>query len=225
RKSGMKALFLWERDQKTDYRAIFDEAATGQTLSLEHIVYFGTDGWTRMIARGTDVPETNITANDVTNIQYTSGTTASPKGVLLTHHNLVNNASIIASGMKITEHDKISAPVPLYHCFGCVGGTLISVVTGATLILPAPTFDALATMEAMAEEHATIIYGVPTMFIAELEHPAFPRFNFSSLRTGIMAGAPCPIEVMKRVVHEMHCPEMTIVYGQTETSPVITMSS
>jgi fatty-acyl-CoA synthase len=225
RKSGMKALFLWERDQKTDYRAIFDEAATGQTLPLEHIVYFGTDGWTRMIARGTDVPETHITANDVTNIQYTSGTTGSPKGVLLTHHNLVNNASIIASGMKITEHDKICAPVPLYHCFGCVGGTLISVVTGATLILPAPTFDALATMEAMAEEHATIIYGVPTMFIAELEHPTFPRFNFSWLRTGIMAGAPCPIEVMKRVVHEMHCPEMTIVYGQTETSPVITMSS
>ena len=225
RKSGMKALFLWGRDQKSDYRAILDEATTGQILPLEHVVYFGTGDWARMLARGIEVPETNVTANDVTNIQYTSGTTGSPKGVLLTHRNVVNNALIIASGLKISEQDKICAPVPLYHCFGCVGGTLISVVTGAALILPAPVFDALATMQGIEQERATVIYGVPTMFIAELEHPEFPRFSFSSLRTGIMAGAPCPIEVMKRVVHEMHCPEMTIVYGQTETSPVITMSS
>jgi fatty-acyl-CoA synthase len=127
--------------------------------------------------------------------------------------------------MKITARDKICAPVPLYHCFGCVGGTLVSVVSGATLVLPAPTFDALATMQAIQEARATTIYGVPTMFIGELGHPEFRRFDFSSLRTGVMAGAPCPIEIMKRVVHEMHCPEMTIMYGQTESSPVITMSS
>jgi len=114
--------------------------------------------------------------------------------------------------------------VPLYHCFGCVAGSLVSVLTGATMILPAPTFEALATMEAIEAEQATTIYGVPTMFIAQLDHPEFQRFNFRSLRSGVMAGAPCPIEVMKRVVNEMHCPEMTIMYGQTESSPVITMS-
>src|SRR5262245_55907865 len=224
RKSGMKALFLWERGQRTDYRAIFDEASTGQTLALRHIVYCGTDDWTRMLAAGTDVPEANIKANHVTNLQYTSGTTGSPKGVLLTHRNLVNNASIIASGLKITEQDKICAPVPLYHCFGCVGGTLISVVTGAALILPSPTFDPIATMNAIQTEQATVIYGVPSMFISQLEHPKFSSVDLKSLRTGVMAGAPCPTEIMKRVVGEMHCPEMTIMYGQTEASPVITMS-
>src|SRR5438552_850244 len=177
-----------------------------------------------MFAKGRDDLETRTGVDDVTNIQYTSGTTGSPKGVLLTHCNLLNNARVIADGMKISSRDKICAPVPLYHCFGCVGGTLVSVVTGACLILPAPTFDPLATMQAIQEYRATTIYGVPTMFIAELGHPEFGTIDFSSLRTGVMAGAPCPIEVMKRVVHEMHCPEMTIMYGQTESSPVITMS-
>ncbi|HEX6896753.1 MAG TPA: AMP-binding protein [Bryobacteraceae bacterium] len=224
RKSGMKAIFLWERDARSDYAAILREAVAGQKLALEQSVYFGTDPWERLLADGRDVPRVAIGADDVTNIQYTSGTTGSPKGVLLTHRNLLNNAMVIADGMKITERDKICAPVPLYHCFGCVGGTLVSVVTGATLVLPAPTFDALATMQAIEEERVTTIYGVPTMFIGELEHPEFSRFDFGSLRTGVMAGAPCPIEVMKRVVNEMHCPEMTIMYGQTESSPVITMS-
>src|ERR1700733_12343674 len=127
--------------------------------------------------------------------------------------------------MKTTERDKICVPVPLYHCFGCVIGTLVCMVTGATLILPSPTFDALATMHVIHEERATTIYGVPTMFIAELGCPEFSRFDFSSLRTGVMAGAPCPIEVMKRVVSKMHCTQMSVMYGQTETSPVITGSS
>ncbi len=225
RKSGMKALFLWERDSRSDYRSIVTEAITGEKLALEHIIYFGTDSWTSMLSRGAKIAPVMISAEDVTNIQYTSGTTGSPKGVLLTHSNLLNNAVVIAQGMKITERDKVCVPVPLYHCFGSVAGTLVMVVKGATMIFPAATFDALATIQAIHEERATTIYGVPTMFIAELEHAEFRRFDFSSLRTGVMAGAPCPIEVMKRVVNEMHCPEMTIMYGQTESSPVITMSS
>ncbi|HYL37192.1 MAG TPA: AMP-binding protein [Bryobacteraceae bacterium] len=224
RKSGMKALFLWEKDARSDYRAILQEAMAGEQLRLEKIVYFGTDSWNNMLANGGPIPEEKIEAGDVTNIQYTSGTTGSPKGVLLTHRNLMNNAAVIAAGMKLTERDKICVPVPLYHCFGCVGGTLVGVLSGAALVLPAPTFDALATLQAIQQERVTTIYGVPTMFIAELEHPGFSGFDCSSLRTGVMAGAPCPIEVMKRVVKEMHCPEMTIMYGQTESSPVITMS-
>jgi fatty-acyl-CoA synthase len=225
RKSGMKALFLWERDSRSDYRSILTEAVGGEKLPLEHVIYFGTDSWGEMRGKGVDIVPRSILPDDVTNIQYTSGTTGSPKGVLLTHSNLLNNAGVIAAGMKITERDKVCVPVPLYHCFGSVAGTLVMVVKGATMIFPAAAFDALATMQAIHEERATTIYGVPTMFIAELEHPEFRRFDFGSLRTGVMAGAPCPIEVMKRVVNEMHCPEMTIMYGQTESSPVITMSS
>jgi fatty-acyl-CoA synthase len=220
----MKALFLLEKDTRSDYRAVLQESMAGQTLPLQHVVYFGTNSWNDMLTRGKEIPSRATSPDDVINIQYTSGTTGSPKGVLLTHRNLVNNAVVCSLGMKTTEHDKICVPVPLYHCFGCVIGTLVCMLTGATLILPSPTFDALATMQAIHDERATTIYGVPTMFIAELGHPEFSRFDFSSLRTGVMAGAPCPIEVMKRVGNEMHCPAMTIAYGQTESSPVITMS-
>jgi fatty-acyl-CoA synthase len=225
RKSKMKALFLWEQDKRSDYRAIVNEAVAGQTLALEHIIYFGTDGWEGMLAQGRDIPARRISPNEATNIQYTSGTTGSPRGVLLTHRNVLNNAAIIADGMRISERDRIAVPVPLYHCFGCVIGTLVSVVSGATLILPSATFEALATLQAIHEERASALYGVPTMFIAELEHPDFATFDFSSLRTGMMAGAPCPVEIMKRVVREMHCEGMTVGYGQTESSPVITMSA
>jgi fatty-acyl-CoA synthase len=225
RKSGMKALFLWEQDARSDYAAILRDAMDGQELALQHVVYFGAEQWNRMRAPGMDLPGDRVKNHEVTNIQYTSGTTGSPKGVLLTHRNLLNNAAVIANGMKITSADRLCVPVPLYHCFGCVIGTLTSMLTGATLILPAATFDPLATMLAIAEERATAIYGVPTMFISELGHEDFSRFDFSSLRTGVMAGAPCPIEVMKRVVNEMHCPQMTIMYGQTESSPVITSSA
>jgi fatty-acyl-CoA synthase len=225
RKSRMRALFLWERDKRSEYRAIVDQAIAGQSLALEHVVYFGTRRWAEMQAQGRDMPARWIAPDEVTNIQYTSGTTGSPKGVLLTHRNVLNNAQVIAEGLKISERDRIAVPVPLYHCFGCVIGTLVSVVSGATLILPAATFDALSTLQAIHEERATVIYGVPTMFIAELEHPDFRLFNFGSLRTGFMAGAPCPVEVMKRVARDMQCEGMTVGYGQTESSPVITMSA
>jgi fatty-acyl-CoA synthase len=225
RKSRMKALFLWEKDKRSDYRAIVNEAMAGQTLALQHVIYFGTDGWAGMLAEGRDIAARRMAPEEVTNIQYTSGTTGSPKGVLLTHRNVLNNARVIADALRITEKDRIVVPVPLYHCFGCVIGTMVSVVSGATLILPAATFDAFSTLQAVHEERATAIYGVPTMFIAELEHPNFRDFDFSSLRTGLMAGAPCPIEIMKRVARDMQCGGMTVGYGQTESSPVITMSA
>ena len=221
----MKALFLWERDNRSDYKSILHEAMGAGGHALEHVVYFGAESWDGMREKGADIVESAVSPDDVTNIQYTSGTTGSPKGVLLTHRNLVNNAANLTRGLKITERDKICLPVPLYHCFGSVMGTLVMVVRGATVILPSATFDALASMQAMHEERSTLVYGVPTMFIAELDHPEFERFDFSSLRSGVMAGAPCPIEVMKRVVHQMHCREMTIGYGQTESSPLITLSS
>ncbi len=224
RKSGMRAIFLREKDARANYREILEQAASGQHLRLEHVIYLGQDSWDHMLGNGADLPSEPATPDDVTNIQYTSGTTGSPKGVLLTHRNLVNNAWVIGLGLKATERDRICVPVPLYHCFGCVIGSLLAVVTGAAMILPAAQFDPLATLEAIQAEHATALYGVPTMFIAELEHPEFRRFDARSLRTGVMAGAPCPIEVMKRVVDQMHCAEMTIAYGQTETSPGITMS-
>jgi len=225
RKSRMKALFLWEKDKRSNYRTIVDEAMARQELALEHIVYFGTEAWARMLEQGQDISARGISPDEVTNIQYTSGTTGSPKGVLLTHRNLLNNAAIIAENIRITERDRIAVPVPLYHCFGCVIGTLVAVVRGAAMILPAATFDALTTLQAIHDERATAVYGVPTMFIAELEHPAFRTFDLSSLRTGIMAGAPCPVEIMKRVVTEMHCEGTTVGYGQTEASPIITMSA
>src|SRR5260370_18537833 len=150
RKSGMKALFLGEKDARLNYRAILQEAA-GERVALKHVVYFGTDSWSQMLANGVEPAPAAISPDDVTNIQYTSGTTGSPKGVLLTHRNLVNNALVIASGMKITERDRIAVPVPLYHCFGSVAGTLVMVTKGAKMILPAPTLDARAPLKAIHE--------------------------------------------------------------------------
>jgi len=223
-KSRIRALFLREHDARANYREILDESRGGQALPLEHVVWLGDPSWDAMLAAGADFVADSAVARDVANIQYTSGTTGSPKGVLLTHRNLLNNGMAISLALEATEQDRICAPVPLYHCFGCVIGCMVSVVTGAALILPSAQFEALATLEAVHRERATAIYGVPTMFIAELEHPEFGRFDLTSLRTGVMAGAPCPIELMRRVAGRMHCPEMTIAYGQTESSPVITMS-
>ncbi len=224
-KSGMKALVLRAQDARSNYREILEDARRGEDIALRHVIYLGEESWSRMIAGGIDAGEGPTDCHAVVNIQYTSGTTGSPKGVLLTHHNLINNGAIIAATIRAGEIDRICVPVPLYHCFGCVGGTMAAIGTGAAMILPAPTFDPLATMRAIHDERASVIYGVPTMFIAQLQHPEFSKFDFTSLRTGIMAGAPCPIEVMKRVVADMHCPQMTIIYGQTESSPVITGAS
>ena len=154
------------------------------------------------------------------NIQYTSGTTGSPKGATLSHYNILNNGYMVGESLGLTEHDRLVIPVPLYHCFGMVMGNLGCLTHGSTMIYPAPSFEAEATLLAVAEEKATALYGVPTMFIAELDHPGRAEFDLSSLRTGIMAGATCPIEVMRRVIDEMHMREVQIAYGMTETSPV-----
>ncbi|MDF0521844.1 AMP-binding protein [Bradyrhizobium yuanmingense] len=158
--------------------------------------------------------------DDPVNIQFTSGTTGSPKGVTLTHHNILNNGYFVGRAMRLTEKDRICIPVPLYHCFGMVMGNLASVTLGAAMVYPGEGFDPLATLRTIEQEKCTALYGVPTMFIAELDHPEFAGFDLTSLRTGIMAGAPCPIEVMKRVNTEMNMREVTIAYGMTETSPV-----
>ena len=163
--------------------------------------------------------------DDPINIQFTSGTTGAPKGATLTHHNILNNGYFIGEAMRLTEADRLCIPVPLYHCFGMVLGNLACTTHGAAMVYPGPGFDPLAVLQTVAAERCTGLHGVPTMFIAELEHPEFGRFDLSSLRTGIMAGSPCPIEVMRRAVERMHLREITICYGMTETSPVSFQSS
>lgn len=158
--------------------------------------------------------------DDAINIQFTSGTTGAPKGAALTHNNIVNNGHFVARAMRLSENDRLCVPVPLYHCFGMVLAVLACVANGAAMVFPGEAFDPLETLAAVAAEKCTALHGVPTMFVAELDHPEFSTFDLSSLRTGIMAGAPCPIEVMRRVVNEMHLREITIAYGMTETSPV-----
>ena len=161
-----------------------------------------------------------IDCHDAVNIQFTSGTTGSPKGVTLSHRNILNNGYFTGKGMRIGCEDRLCIPVPLYHCFGMVMGNLASVTLGAAMVYPGEGFDPEATLEAVESERCTALYGVPTMFIAELEHPRFSEYDLSSLRTGIMAGAPCPIEIMRKVADRMHMSEVTICYGMTETSPV-----
>ncbi len=158
--------------------------------------------------------------DDAINIQFTSGTTGAPKGATLTHHNILNNGFFIGEAMRLTEHDRLCIPVPLYHCFGMVLGVLACTTHGSAMVFPGEGFDPLATLQTIAEERCTGLHGVPTMFIAQLEHPQFASFDLSSLRTGIMAGAPCPIEIMRRAVATMNLHEITIAYGMTETSPV-----
>ena len=163
--------------------------------------------------------------DDAINIQFTSGTTGSPKGATLTHHNILNNGYFIGRALRLTERDRICIPVPLYHCFGMVIGNMAALTHGAAMVFPGEGFDPLATLETVEAERCTALYGVPSMFIAQLDHPEFGRFDFGSLRTGVMAGAPCPVEVMRRVVKLMNMREVTICYGMTETSPVSFQSS
>jgi len=222
-RSRMKALFLWRKDKRADYEEILGRACHGLDLALQHTIYFDSAEWPALLEADGRLPG-HVAVDDVANIQYASGTTGLPKGVLLTHHNVVNNGQFLAQGFHYTAQDKIVVPVPLFHCYGCVIGTMSAVNSSAAIILPNWTFDARATLSAVHEERATSVYGVPAMYVAEFALPDFARFDTTSLRTGMMSGAPCPVELMKRVLEEMHCGELVIAYGQTETSPVVTMS-
>jgi fatty-acyl-CoA synthase len=229
-KVGVKLLIHSRGYRQTDYRAMVDEVRDNcpelqATLLLE-------DEWEALLAAGAGVDERVLAAreaqlhpDDPINIQFTSGTTGLPKGATLSHRNVLNNGFFNGRTLRYSEHDRICVPVPFYHCFGCVVGNLAAVTHGACVVIPGEAFNALAVLEAVAEERCTSLYGVPTMFIAELEEPRFAEFDLSSLRTGIMAGAPCPIEVLKRVRTEMHMPEVTIACGMTETSPVSTQTA
>ncbi|MCX5752252.1 MAG: AMP-binding protein, partial [Candidatus Krumholzibacteria bacterium] len=191
----------------------------------------GTLPWAEFMKKGESVSDGELAErsgdcdfDDVINVQYTSGTTGLPKGASLTHHNILNNAYFVAEGMHLTDKDRLCIPVPLYHCFGMVLSSLVCVTHGATMVFPSEYYDALLVLEAVEKERCTALHGVPTMFIAELEHPDFKKFDLSSLRTGVMAGAPCPIELMKRVNDLMHLSEITIGYGETEASPIVTQT-
>jgi fatty-acyl-CoA synthase len=245
RKSGCRALILSTGHKNNDYlsslRSIapeIDEAAPGKMFSkglpaLEIVIRLG-DHRTRGMLNFDDVarpasPEQRdglasfgetLQFDDPINIQFTSGTTGAPKGATLTHHNIVNNGYFIGKAMRLTPDDRLCIPVPYYHCFGMVLGNLACVTHGACMVSPSEGFDPLATLEAIESERCTGLHGVPTMFIAMLDHPEFDRFDLRTLRTGIMAGSPCPVEVMRRVVERMHMREVTIAYGMTETSPV-----
>jgi fatty-acyl-CoA synthase len=223
KKSRMKALFLWRKDKRADYEEILGRARHGLSLELEHTIYFDSPEWPALLDADGQLPD-HVANEDVANIQYTSGTTGLPKGVMLTHHNIVNNGQFLAQGFHYTEQDRICLPVPLFHCYGCVIGTMTSVNTGAAILLPNWTFDPRATLKAIHDERATSVYGVPAMYVAEMALPEFASYDLTSLRTGMMSGAPCPVELMKRVLDEMHCGELVIAYGQTELSPVVTMS-
>ncbi|XVJ97141.1 AMP-binding protein (plasmid) [Burkholderia vietnamiensis] len=202
-------------------------------VSMGDVAPAGMFRFADVMARGRDTLDVarldaigaTLAAGEAINIQFTSGTTGSPKGATLTHRNVVNNARSIAMAMRFTEQDALCIPVPLYHCFGMVLAVLACVSTGAAMVFPGEAFDPVATLAAVADERCTALHGVPTMFIAELDHPEFKTFDLSTLRTGIMAGSPCPIETMKRVVSQMHLSEITIAYGMTETSPVSFQSS
>ncbi len=231
RQSGVRLLVSAESFKASDYRAMIDEVRSGLT-ALERVTYLGSAEWDELMDADADANREALDArsamlafDDPINIQYTSGTTGFPKGATLSHHNILNNAYFVGAGCRYTRADRVCVPVPFYHCFGMVMGNLGSTTHGACIVIPAPGFDPAATLAAVQAEKCTSLYGVPTMFIAELALPDFASYDLSSLRTGIMAGSPCPVEVMKRVMSEMHMTEVTICYGMTETSPVSTQTS
>jgi fatty-acyl-CoA synthase len=225
--SGISFFILAAGFRQADYRSMLAEVK-GRCPELREALVL-EDGWEALQrdAAKTSIDdlrerEAALQFDDPINIQYTSGTTGFPKGATLSHHNILNNGFFIGETLKYTEHDRVCIPVPFYHCFGMVLGNLACTTHGATMVVPGEAYDPLAVMETVQKERCTSLYGVPTMFIGELEHPRFKEFDFSTLRTGIMAGSPCPVEVMKKVQTVMHIPEMTIAYGMTETSPVST---
>ena len=227
--SGVSTLLLARRFRQADYVEMVREVrlrcpALKQTWVLEEEWTSLREDARRLSDDELQHLEHGLQFDDPINIQYTSGTTGFPKGATLSHHNILNNGYFIGERCRYTERDRVCIPVPFYHCFGMVLGNLACTTHGAAMVIPAESFDPVAVMQTVQQERCTSLYGVPTMFIAELEHPEFSRFDFSSLRTGIMAGSPCPIEVMKKVQRDMHMPEVTICYGMTETSPVSTQS-
>ncbi|MEU1915431.1 AMP-binding protein [Streptomyces massasporeus] len=220
KQAGVSLLFASLSHKTSDYRAMVEQVRGG-VPELREVVYFGDPGWEALLGRATaDAVYAELSCDDPINIQYTSGTTGFPKGATLSHHNILNNGYFVGESIAYTEQDRICIPVPFYHCFGMVMGNLAATSHGACMVIPAPSFDPKATLDAVQQERCTSLYGVPTMFIAELNLPEFASYDLSSLRTGIMAGSPCPVEVMKRVVAEMHMAEVSICYGMTETSPV-----
>ncbi len=214
----------------SDYSAMIAEVRPRLPALREGISF--EDGWAALADAGRAHPagelaarEASLSCDDPINIQYTSGTTGFPKGATLTHHNILNNGYFVGRACRFTEHDRVCIPVPFYHCFGMVMGNLACIALGAAMIVPDEAFDAGRVLETVAAERCTALYGVPMMFIGELEHPRFSDHDLTSLRTGIMAGSPCPVEIMRQVLGRMHIREMTICYGMTETSPVSTQTA
>ena len=227
--SGLRLLLLARGFRQTDYAEILDRVRP-DCPGLEGAVVLD-DGWAALLDEGGSIDdgrlaarEAGLTFDDPINIQYTSGTTGAPKGATLSHHNILNNGFFCGEMLGYTEVDRVCIPVPFYHCFGMVIGNLACTSHGACIVAPGEAFDPKTTLTALEAERCTSLYGVPTMFIAQLDHPDFEHTDFSSLRTGVMAGSPCPVEVMRHVRERMHLPDMTICYGMTETSPVSTQT-
>ncbi|WP_428951504.1 AMP-binding protein [Streptomyces sp. cg35] len=226
KQSGISVLISSTGHKGTDYRALVGEVAP-DCPQLRERVFIGEESWDALVEAASAVTddrlaalEAELSCDDPVNIQYTSGTTGFPKGATLSHHNILNNGYWVGETVGYSEQDRVCLPVPFYHCFGMVMGNLGATTHGACIVIPAPSFEPATTLRAVQQERCTSLYGVPTMFIAELNLPDFASYDLSSLRTGIMAGSPCPAEVMKRVVAEMHMAEVSICYGMTETSPV-----
>ncbi|HKS45180.1 MAG TPA: AMP-binding protein [Amycolatopsis sp.] len=224
--AGVKLLVAAEKFKTSDYAGMIAEVRP-KCPNLAHVVLLGSEEW-NSLRRGENDPgrltAIGLSTDDPINIQYTSGTTGFPKGATLSHHNILNNGFFVGELCNYTEADRICLPVPFYHCFGMVMGNLAATTHGACMVIPAPSFEPKATLEAVRAERCTSLYGVPTMFIAELAEPDFGSYDLSSLRTGIMAGSPCPVEVMKQVIERMGMAEVAICYGMTETSPVSTQT-
>ena len=228
--SGMSVLVAAESFSHSDYRGMIEEV--WDRVPAQQVVYLQTSDWEDLLAAGTAISAdqledraAGLRPDGAINIQYTSGTTGFPKGAVLSHLNILNNGFFVGEACGYTPADRVCIPVPFYHCFGMVLGNLACTTHGATMVVPAAGFDAAATLRACEAERCTSLYGVPTMFIAQLGEPDLDRYDLSSLRTGIMAGSPCPVEVMKQVVDRMNMAEVTIAYGMTETSPVSTQTS
>ena len=231
RQSGCQMLIAAASFKTSNYTEMIKQTRPALE-DLKRVVILDSPDWDELLAMAESVSETALRARENTlsfddpiNIQYTSGTTGAPKGATLSHHNILNNGFFIGEWCGYSEVDRVCIPVPFYHCFGMVLGNLACTTHGACVVIPEAGFEPKATLAAVEEEACTSLYGVPTMFIAELEHPSFDEFDLSSLRTGIMAGSPCPVEVMRKVIERMHMREITICYGMTETSPVSAQTS